>query len=102
MTSTVCEGWTETDLGSASVILDNLRVPLSGAQRASRPGPFPYCGANGVLDHIDDYMIDDDVVLLAEDGGNFDQWRTRPIAYRMKGKIWVNNHAHVLNLNPPT
>ncbi|MGI6795493.1 restriction endonuclease subunit S [Gordonia sihwensis] len=96
MTSTVCEGWTETDLGSASVILDNLRVPLSGAQRASRPGPFPYCGANGVLDHIDDYMIDDDVVLLAEDGGNFDQWRTRPIAYRMKGKIWVNNHAHVL------
>jgi type I restriction enzyme S subunit len=41
-------------------------------------------------------MIDDDVVLLAEDGGNFEQWRTRPIAYRMKGKIWVNNHAHVL------
>lgn len=90
------EPWREVALGDAGVILDNLRMPLSGTQRADRSGPFPYCGANGVLDHIDDYMIDDDVVLLAEDGGNFDQWRTRPIAYRMKGKIWVNNHAHVL------
>ena len=96
MTSAVPVGWKEVDLGDASVVLDNLRVPLSGVQRVNRRGPFPYCGANGVLDHIDDYMIDDDVVLLAEDGGNFDQWRTRPIAYRMKGKIWVNNHAHVL------
>jgi type I restriction enzyme S subunit len=88
--------WVEQSLGDAAIILDNLRVPLSAAQRAGRTGPFPYCGANGVLDYIDSYMIDDDVVLLAEDGGNFDQWRTRPIAYRMSGKIWVNNHAHVL------
>lgn len=88
--------WREITLGDASAILDSLRVPLSAAERAGRSGPFPYCGANGVLDYIDDYVIDDDVVLLAEDGGNFDHWRTRPIAYRMKGKIWVNNHAHVL------
>ncbi|UFU07947.1 restriction endonuclease subunit S [Ruania halotolerans] len=93
--------WRDVTLGDATDILDNLRMPLSGAQRANRSGPFPYCGANGVLDHIDDYMMDDDVVLLAEDGGNFDQWRTRPIAYRMKGKIWVNNHAHVLKATQP-
>lgn len=92
--------WIERDLGSGAVILDNLRIPLSAAQRAGRTGRYPYCGANGVLDYIDDYAIDDDVILLAEDGGNFDQWRTRPIAYRMKGKIWVNNHAHVLKAAP--
>jgi type I restriction enzyme S subunit len=88
--------WSEVSLGEVAQVLDTQRVPLSAGQRMSRRGPFPYCGANGVLDYIDDYMIDDDVVLLAEDGGNFDQFRSRPIAYRMKGKIWVNNHAHVL------
>ena len=60
------------------------------------PGPYPYCGANGVLDYVNDYVLDDDVVLIAEDGGYFDEFLTRPIAYRMSGKIWVNNHAHVL------
>lgn len=88
--------WRDVPIAQAGMILDNLRVPLSAAERADRTGPYPYCGANGVLDYIDDFMIDDDVILLAEDGGNFDQYQTRPIAYRMAGKIWVNNHAHVL------
>lgn len=93
--------WSTNDLGEIALILDNLRVPLSATQREGRSGPFPYCGANGVLDYIDDFRVDDDVILLAEDGGNFDQWDTRPIAYRMKGKIWVNNHAHIIKA-PPT
>lgn len=101
MTTALPAGWTAQYLGDCADILDNLRMPLSSTQRSVRRGPFPYCGANGVLDYIDDFMIDDDVVLLAEDGGNFDQWRTRPIAYRMKGKIWVNNHAHVLKAREP-
>ncbi|MFD1211121.1 restriction endonuclease subunit S [Arthrobacter sp. GCM10027362] len=92
--------WRTATLGEAASILDNLRVPLSAEQRISRSGPYPYCGANGVLDYIDDYMIDDDVVLLAEDGGNFEQFNSKPIAYRMQGKIWVNNHAHVLKAAP--
>ena len=96
MTSQLPANWSEQDLGSISVILDNRRVPLSAAQRSGRSGPYPYCGANGVLDYIDDFMIDDDVILLAEDGGNFDQYASRPIAYRMQGRMWVNNHAHVL------
>lgn len=88
--------WTEKTLDEVSINLDSLREPVSEVHRREMQGPFPYCGANGVLDHVNDYRIDDDVILLAEDGGNFDQFATRPIAYRMRGKIWVNNHAHVL------
>lgn len=63
-------------------------------------GDYPYCGANGVLDFINDYCLDSTVILIAEDGGYFDEYMTRPIAYRMSGKIWVNNHAHILKSKP--
>lgn len=56
---------------------------------------YPYYGANGIQDYVDDFIFDDELVLLAEDGGNFGS-KTRPIAYRVSGKCWVNNHAHVL------
>ncbi len=88
--------WEAKRLGEIANCLDNVRVPLNEAQRASMQGPYPYCGANGVLDYVNDYVLDDDVVLIAEDGGYFDEFLTRPIAYRMSGKIWVNNHAHIL------
>ena len=74
-------------------ILDSMRVPITAADREA--GPYPYYGANGVQDHVADYIFDDELVLLAEDGGNFGS-KTRPIAYRVSGKCWVNNHAHVL------
>ncbi len=76
--------------------LDHVRIPLNETQRADMPGPYPYCGANGVLDYVNDFILDDDVILIAEDGGYFDEYAHRPIAYRMSGKIWVNNHAHIL------
>ncbi len=88
--------WETKRLGEITDCLDNLRVPLNESQRKNMPGPYPYCGANGVLDFVGDYVIDDDVILIAEDGGYFDEYAHRPIAYRMKGKIWVNNHAHVI------
>jgi len=88
--------WETKQLDQIADCLDNVRVPLNEAQRADMPGPYPYCGANGVLDYVNDFVIDDDVILMAEDGGHFDQYAFRPIAYRMKGKIWVNNHAHIL------
>ena len=88
--------WETKRLGEIADCLDNVRIPLNETQRAIMPGPYPYCGANGVLDYVNDYVLDDDVVLIAEDGGYFDEFLTRPIAYRMSGKIWVNNHAHVL------
>lgn len=88
--------WETKQLEEIADCLDNVRVPLNETQRAIMQGPYPYCGANGVLDYVNDYVLDDDVVLIAEDGGYFDEFLTRPIAYRMSGKIWVNNHAHIL------
>jgi type I restriction enzyme S subunit len=88
--------WEVKSLSQAVDCLDNLRVPLNESQRARMKGDIPYCGANGVLDYVNSYLIDDDIILMAEDGGYFDEYETRPIAYRMSGKCWVNNHAHIL------
>ncbi len=74
-------------------ILDYKRVPITASNRI--PGPYPYYGANGVQDYVAGYLFDDELVLLAEDGGNFGSV-DKPIAYRVSGKCWVNNHAHVL------
>ena len=74
-------------------ILDSQRVPITASERKS--GIYPYYGANGIQDYVEDYIFDDDLVLLAEDGGNFGS-KDRPIAYKVSGKCWVNNHAHVL------
>ena len=88
--------WEVKRLGDITECLDNVRVPLNESQRNRMRGDFPYCGANGVLDFVNDYVLDDDVILMAEDGGYFDEYAYRPIAYRMVGKCWVNNHAHIL------
>lgn len=73
--------------------LDSMRRPITESDR--RTGPFPYYGANGQQGTIDDYIFDEPLVLLAEDGGHFGTPQ-RGIAYRISGKTWVNNHAHVL------
>ena len=74
-------------------ILDSQRIPITAKNRIE--GPYPYYGANGIQGYVNDYIFDDELVLLAEDGGNFGS-KNRPIAYRVSGKCWVNNHAHVL------
>ena len=74
-------------------ILDSMRIPITAANR--KEGKYPYYGANGIQDYVADYIFDDELVLLAEDGGNFGS-KERPIAYRVSGKCWINNHAHVL------
>ena len=74
-------------------ILDSMRIPITATDRED--GPYPYYGANGIQGYVADYIFDDELVLLAEDGGNFGS-KTKPIAYRVSGKCWVNNHAHVL------
>lgn len=80
-------------LGEVCEILDSKRIPITASNRQA--GSYPYYGANGVQDYINDYIFDDELVLLAEDGGNFGS-KDKPIAYRVSGKCWVNNHAHVL------
>ena len=86
--------WRVVRLGEVVEIHDKLRIPLSDKQRQSRKGIYPYCGANGVLDYIDDYLFEGEFVLLAEDGGYWGKFESS--AYIMKGRFWVNNHAHVL------
>ena len=78
-------------------ILDSRRVPITAKDR--KAGIYPYYGANGLQDYVAEYIFDDELVLLAEDGGNFGS-KERPIAYRVSGKCWVNNHAHVLKAKP--
>jgi type I restriction enzyme, S subunit len=92
--------WVTNSLEYVTDCLDKLRVPLNETERAQMPGSYPYCGANGVLDYVNSFVLDDDVILIAEDGGYFDEYAHRPIAYRMSGRIWVNNHAHILKAKP--
>jgi len=88
--------WNVKKIEEICDILDSQRVPLNKEQRESMKGNIPYYGANGVVDYINQYLFDEPLILMAEDGGHFDEYQTRPIAYKIEGKSWVNNHAHVL------
>ena len=80
------------------LIKDNLRKPLNSGERNLVKGDIPYYGANGLVDYLKDFIFDEDLVLVAEDGGNFNEYYDKEIAYRVSGKSWVNNHAHVLTV----
>jgi type I restriction enzyme S subunit len=84
--------WKVVKLGEVVEIWDKYRIPVKENER--KPGPFPYCGANGIIDYIDGYTHDGEFVLLAEDGGFFGRFEKS--AYIMRGKFWANNHVHVL------
>jgi type I restriction enzyme, S subunit len=86
-------------LGETVEFHDGRRIPLSKAEREGRKGRYPYYGASGVIDHIDDFIFDEDLLLLSEDGANL-LYRSSPIAFIARGKYWVNNHAHVLRPLP--
>lgn len=98
MNSEVPEEWLALKLENTVEILDSKRIPLNSEERYNMGGNIPYYGANGVVDYINNYIFDEDLILMAEDGGNFDEYQNRPIAYRIRGKSWVNNHAHVLRV----
>ncbi len=89
------ESWAWERLGNAVEVLDSLRKPVTKSDR--KPGPYPYYGASGVVDYVSDFLFDEDLVLVGEDGA---KWcagdRT---AFSISGKTWVNNHAHVLRPN---
>lgn len=87
------EGWEEKALGEVCENLDNKRVPITKSKR--EPGSIPYYGASGVVDYVKDFIFDEDLLLVSEDGANL-LARTYPIAFSINGKTWVNNHAHVL------
>ncbi|QSY89509.1 restriction endonuclease subunit S [Rhizobium bangladeshense] len=83
-------------LAEVTVNFDAKRRPVKSADR--KPGPFPYYGAQGIADHVHDYIFDGEYMLVAEDGENL-RSRKEPIALLAKGKFWVNNHAHILQGN---
>jgi type I restriction enzyme S subunit len=76
-------------------VLDGRRIPLSSEERGGKSGEFPYYGASGIIDWIDEYIFDEDHVLVSEDGANL-IGRTTPISFVARGRYWVNNHAHIL------
>jgi len=89
------EEWDVTTLGNAVKFLDGKRKPLKESDRANMPGQYPYYGASGIIDYVNDYIFDEALILLGEDGANIVN-RSTPLAFKVSGKIWVNNHAHVL------
>ena len=87
--------WCWTYLTKAAECLDNFRKPINATERAGRNGNVPYYGATGQVGWIDDFLTDEDLVLLGEDGAPFlDLIKDK--AYLITGKAWVNNHAHIL------
>lgn len=93
------EGWRTARLPDVTVNRDGRRVPVRRSDRSKRKGAYPYYGASGIIDSIDDYLFDGDYLLVAEDGANL-LARSTPIAFRATGRFWVNNHAHVLETTP--
>lgn len=84
--------WETMSLGKACDILNNRRVPITRSNR--KPGPYPYYGASGIVDYVEDYLFDEELVLVGEDGA---KWKAfEDTAFIASGRYWVNNHAHVL------
>ena len=89
------EGWEVSELGEIIEILDRIRIPLNSRQRSQRQGPYPYYGAAGIMDYVDDFLFDGVFVLTGEDGSVIDN-DGYPVAQYVWGQFWVNNHAHVM------
>jgi type I restriction enzyme S subunit len=88
-------GWAVKPLKRVFANLDSVRVPLSGEERATMAKEYPYYGASGVIDHVEGYLFDEPLILVAEDGANLYS-RSTPLAFVATGRYWVNNHAHIL------
>lgn len=91
---TMPDSWICVSVSEFAECLDNLRVPVKKDERQVSEGLYPYFGANGEVDRVDEFIFDGDLVMVTEDETFYG--RVKPIAYRYTGKCWVNNHAHVL------
>jgi len=87
--------WQVRSIRYAFCFRNYQRVPLSGSEREHMQGEFPYYGASGIIDYVEDYIFDEDLILIAEDGANLLS-KSTPLAFVARGKYWVNNHAHIL------
>ena len=91
--------WEERKLNEISENLDSQRIPITKRDRKS--GKIPYYGASGIVDYVADFIFDEDLLCISEDGANL-LARTYPIAFSITGKTWVNNHAHILRFKEMT
>ncbi|SNQ59434.1 Restriction modification system DNA specificity domain protein (fragment) [Candidatus Methanoperedens nitroreducens] len=89
----VDEGWEVVELEDMCKNLDSKRKPVTKSDRKN--GTYPYYGASGIVDYVDDFIFNEELLLISEDGANLIS-RNTPIAFSISGKTWVNNHAHVL------
>lgn len=89
------DAWEQRKLGEVTESFDGKRVPIDSGLRVL--GEYPYYGATGIIDYVDDYIFDGEYVLLAEDGANIIM-RNNPVAYLTQGKFWLNNHAHIMRM----
>lgn len=87
------KNWECKTVAEISENLDYKRIPVTKKDRED--GIYPYYGASGIVDYVKEYLFDEDLLLVSEDGANLIA-RSTPIAFSVSGKIWVNNHAHVL------
>lgn len=85
--------WDVKPLGKVAENLDNQRIPITSGDR--KAGSIPYYGASGIVDYVESFIFDEDLLCVSEDGANLVA-RSYPIAFPISGKTWVNNHAHVL------
>ena len=92
-----CE-WEVAPLKDCVTFLNGMRKPIKQEDRADIQGQYPYFGATGIIDYVNDYIFDDELILLGEDGENILS-RVVPHVFMVSGKIWVNNHAHVMKAN---
>ena len=92
------EHWKVKKVKYLSKNFDGKRIPLNSGQRAKITGDIPYYGANGIVDYVNDFLFDGEYVLIGEDGAPF-FIKNRDVAFLVKGKFWVNNHAHILKIN---
>lgn len=88
--------WRIKPLGKICTNYDSRRIPITEKDRVK--GEIPYIGASGIIDYINDFIFDEDLLCVSEDGANLVA-RTYPIAFSISGKTWVNNHAHVLKFS---
>ena len=88
--------WKEVELSEVTECLDGKRVPLNSEERKKIQGDIPYYGANGQVDSINKFIFDEELLLIAEDGGSWGP--NQKCVYIINGKSWVNNHAHVLRV----
>ena len=89
-------GWEWVRFGNISINRDGERIPVSKDDRNKVQGEYDYYGASGIIDKVNDFIFDKDLLLIGEDGANLIN-RSSPIAFIASGKYWVNNHAHVID-----